>query len=430
MRQRLILFAGVLGLTILLASSPSTFGQSSSITTDPWALVGGTIYVSPTEAAILNGVVLIKGGKIATVGHRSSVTLPPGVRVLDCSGLTITAGFWNSHVHFVQRKWADVSTIPAPELTGQLQDMLTRYGFTSVFDTGSKWENTRRLRERIESGEIAGPRIHTTGEIIFPKGGAPEQRILDVVGTMKLEFPEVSNAAEASAAAKKLLDEGVDGIKVYATSLGRPPAVLSEAEIAATAHEAHVRGKLVFAHPQTREGLLNAVHGGADVIVHTIPNEGVLDDSMLIPMKKAGVSVVPTLKLWRHELRNDRTSQRETFVASGVAQLRTWVASGGVVLFGTDVGYMDDYDTSEEFALMGEAGMSFRQILASLTTAPAERFGESARLGRIAPGFMADMVVLDEDPSKDVRALAAVRYTVRDGRIIYEAKTGRAVHLP
>ena len=430
MRQRLLLIAGVLALAILRPSSPSTLGRSSSFTTDTWALVGGTIYVSPTEAPISNGVVIIKGAEIATVGRKSSVTLPPGVKVLDCSGLTITAGFWNSHVHFVQRKWANVSTIPAPELTGQLQDMLTRYGFTSVFDTGSKWENTRRLRERIESGEIAGPRIHSTGEIIFAKGGAPEQRILDVVGTMRIQFPEVSSAAEAGAAARKLLDEGVDGIKVYATSLGQPPAVLSEAEIAAAAHEAHLRGKLVFAHPHTREGLLNAVHGGADVIVHTIPNAGVLDDSMLVPMKKAGVSVVPTLKLWRHELRNDRTSQREQFVASGVAQLRTWVASGGVVLFGTDVGYMDDYDTSEEFALMGEAGMSFRQILASLTTAPAERFGESARLGRIAPGFMADIVVLDEDPSKDVRAFAAVRYTVRDGRIIYEAKTGRSLHLP
>jgi imidazolonepropionase-like amidohydrolase len=344
MRQKLLLFAVVLGLTILLASAPSIFGQSSSITTDRWAL--------------------------------------------------------------------------------------SRYGFTSVFDTGSKWENTRRLRERVESTEIAGPRIHSTGEIIYAKGGAPEQRILDVVGTMRVALPEVSNAAEASAAARKLLDEGVDGIKLYATSLGQPPAVLSEAEIAAAAQEAHSRGKLIFAHPQTREGLLNAVHGGADIIVHTIPNAGVLDDSMLIPMKKAGVSLVPTLKLWRHELRNDRTAQREQFVASGVAQLRTWVASGGVVLFGTDVGYMDDYDTSEEFTLMGDAGMSFRQILASLTTAPAERFGESARLGRIAPGFMADMVVLDGDPSKDVRAFAAVRYTIRDGRLIYDTKTIRSPHLP
>jgi imidazolonepropionase-like amidohydrolase len=390
-----------------------------------WALAGGTIYVSPTEPPILNGVLLIEDGKIATVGSKSSVTLPRGVKVLDCSGLTVMAGFWNSHVHFIQRKWADVSTIPAPELASELQDMLTRFGFTSVFDTGSKWENTRRLRERIESGEVPGPRIHSTGEIIFHKGGAPEQRILDVVGTMKLELPEVSNAAEASPAARRLLDEGVDGIKVYAASLGSPPVILSETEIAAVAHEAHLRSKLVFAHPQTREGLLNAVSGGADVIVHTTPNAGELDDSMLKQMKKAGVSLIPTLKLWTHEVRNDRTSQREQFVASGVAQLRIWAASGGVVLFGTDVGYMDDYDTTEEFALMGQAGMSSRQILASLTTAPAERFGESVNLGWIAPGRTADIVVLDGDPSKDVRAFANVRYTIRDGRVIYEAKTTR-----
>ena len=78
------------------------------------------------------------------------------------------------------------------------------------------------------------------------------------------------------------------------------------------------------------------------------------------------------------------------------------------------------------FALMGEAGMGFRQILASLTTAPAERFGESVGLGRIAPGLIANMVILDKDPSKDVRAFAAVRYTIRDGRVIYEAKATRS----
>ena len=93
-RQRLLLFAGVLGVTILLASSPSAFVQSSTIPTDTWALVGGTIYVSPTEAPILNGVVLINGGKIDAVGPRSSVTLPPGIKLLDCSRLTIMAGFW------------------------------------------------------------------------------------------------------------------------------------------------------------------------------------------------------------------------------------------------------------------------------------------------------------------------------------------------
>ena len=70
---------------------------------------------------------------------------------------------------------------------------------------------------------------------------------------------------------------------------------------------------------------------------------------------------------------------------------------------------------------MAEAGMSFRQILASLTTAPAERFGESRQLGRIAAGLEADLVVLKGDPSQNIGALAAVQYTFRAGKIIYRA---------
>jgi imidazolonepropionase-like amidohydrolase len=65
--------------------------------------------------------------------------------------------------------------------------------------------------------------------------------------------------------------------------------------------------------------------------------------------------------------------------------------------------------------------MNFRQILDSLTTAPAERFGESKQQGRIAAGLAADLVVLGGDPAQDVRALAAVRYTIRGGRVIYRA---------
>ena len=74
---------------------------------------------------------------------------------------------------------------------------------------------------------------------------------------------------------------------------------------------------------------------------------------------------------------------------------------------------------------MARAGMNAPQILASLTTAPAERFGEATRAGRIAPGFAADLVVLDKDPSEDVRAFAAVRYTIRNGKLIYKADVPR-----
>ena len=90
------------------------------------ALSGGTIYASPDAAPIREGVVLIHNGKIVAVGLRSSVKVPRNVQILDCSGLFIAAGFWNSHVHFVQRKWANVQAIPSAELSQQMLDMITR----------------------------------------------------------------------------------------------------------------------------------------------------------------------------------------------------------------------------------------------------------------------------------------------------------------
>jgi imidazolonepropionase-like amidohydrolase len=102
-------------------------------------------------------------------------------------------------------------------------------------------------------------------------------------------------------------------------------------------------------------------------------------------------------------------------VDTAVGQLRAWVSRGGAVLFGTDLGAVE-YDPSEEYVLMAAAGMSFRDILASLTTAPAERFGG---MGRIAKGAAADLVVFQGDPSSDIRSLASVRYTIRSGKIVF-----------
>jgi imidazolonepropionase-like amidohydrolase len=420
MRPRLsILFIG-LGVVVLIAYLCSILlGQSHMITERQLALIGGTVYVGPTEEPIRDGAILIRDGKITAVGSIGSLKIPQGIRTLDCSGLTITAGFWNSHVHFTERKWADAAKIPEAELTEQFQTMLTRYGFTSVFDTGSMWENTRRLIDRIESGEIRGPKIRSTGEILFPKGGSWKPEILDIVGAMRIQSPEVADAAEALAASKRLLDAGSDGIKLYAATWYPPFVALPESAIQAAVNEAHRQGKPVFAHPTNREALLAAVRGGIDVLVHTTPVSGPWDEALLATMRQGEVALIPTLKLWKYELRHERTSVRDWFVGTAIGQLRAWHASGGVVLFGTDVGYVSDYDPSDEYLLMAEAGMNFRQILASLTTSPAQRFGESKQRGRVATGFAADLVVLNQDPSKDVRAFAAVRYALRDGVLIY-----------
>jgi imidazolonepropionase-like amidohydrolase len=382
------------------------------------ALVGATIHISPTEETIRDGIVLIQGEKIVSVGHRAQMQFPETAHVLDCFGLIITAGLCNSHVHFFERKWADVAKIPAPELTRQLQDMLTRYGFTSVFDIGSVWENTRRLRERIDSGEIPGPRIRSTGEGLVPVGGLPSDQVLGMMGVMKLPAPEIADAAQAADAARKLLDAGVDGIKLFASAPRSTP--LPESAIRAAADEAHRAGKPVFVHPNNATDVLTAVRGGVDIIAHTTPHSGPWDETLLAAMKEHRVALTPTLTLWKYYMRHDRLSAQEQVTNTEVTQLRAWLAAGGEVLFGTDLGAVE-YDPSEEYALMAQAGMSFRQILASLTTAPAQRFGDAEKVGRVAAGLQADLVVFEKDPAANVSALASVKFTLRAGKTIYRA---------
>jgi imidazolonepropionase-like amidohydrolase len=382
------------------------------------ALVGATIHTSPTEEPIRDGVVLIQGEKIVSVGHRAQMQFPETAQVLDCFGLTITAGLCNSHVHFFERKWADAAKIPVSELTRQLQDMLTGYGFTTVFDVGSVWENTRRLGDRIDSGEIPGPRIRSTGEGIVPVGGLPSDQVLGMMGVMKLPAPEIADAAQAAAAARKLLEAGVDGIKLFASAPRSTP--LSESAFRAAVDEAHRAGKPVFVHPNNATDVLTAVRGGVDIIAHTTPHSGPWDGALLAAMKEHRVALTPTLTLWKYYMRHDRLSALEQVTNTEVAQLRAWLAVGGEVLFGTDLGAVE-YDPSEEYALMAQAGMSFRQILASLTTAPAQRFGDAEKFGRVAAGLQADLAVFEKDPAVNVSSLASVKYTLRAGKIIYRA---------
>jgi len=422
MNRTPMLRAAAVSLTIVLIVNVGLSSQSSPKRGGPLALVNATVYTEPTAAPLRNATILITDGRIQSVGSAAAVRVPADVPVVNCAGLTITAGFWNSHVHFLQRKWSNAATLPAEELSRQLEVMLTQYGFTSVFDTWSAWENTRQIRDRIERGEVTGPRIHSTGEAMFGPGVTTTAASWALLGFMDLDAfqtARVTSAAEAADASRSLLERGVDALKFYAATPGRNSVVVPEAAIAAGVAEAHRRGKLVFSHPSSVEGLMSSVRAGVDVIAHTTPQSGPWDAATVDTMKRAGVSLIPTLKLWTYEFRHERASQADGFVNTAVGQLKAWMTANGVVLFGTDVGYMSDYDPADEYALMAQAGMNGPQILASLTTAPAKRFGASATLGRIAPGLTADLTILRRDPSADARAFGAVAYTIRDGSIIY-----------
>jgi imidazolonepropionase-like amidohydrolase len=383
------------------------------------ALVGGTVYVDARAEPLCGGTVIIDGRKIVEVGLSREVALPVSAEIIDCSAFTITPGFWNCHVHFMERKWADASNIPAAELTLQFRDMLTQYGFTTAFDLSSPWENTRTLRDRVESGEVAGPRILSTGLGLLPPDSRIPPQAMAFMGWMERQAPEVGTPEQARVTTQELLESGVDAIKLF---LSAPSgSILSEGVIAAATDEAHRRGKLVFAHPNTAADIVRAVKAGVDIIGHTTPRGDPWDELGVIGVvQQHRVALTPTLWIWKWYARHERRTVQDRIVSECAAQLRDWRSAGGDVLFGTDLGAVDP-DPTEEYVLMRDAGMSFRDILASLTTVPAQRFGRHHQLGRIAAGFEADVVVLGNSPAKDIRALADVQYTFRSGRLIYSA---------
>jgi imidazolonepropionase-like amidohydrolase len=374
-------------------------------------LQGGKVYPSPTASSIENAVVLIANGRIVAVGRRGELSVPKSAQVIDCVGKIIVAGFWNSHVHF-EAGWQDVPHVSADKVEAHMQEMLTRWGFTTVWDLGSDPNNTLALRRRIEAGEIPGPQILMAGDI-FPKNGHP------VYVPAEMQLPEAGSPVEAEQMAQQYMKQGLDGIKLFTGSfMGNKPVVNMDTSIVkAAADVAHAQAKPVFAHPQNHAGVDNALAGGVDVLAHTIPNEGHYTADELSRMKQQHTALVPTLTLWTTVV-SDPVVANE-LVDSGVEELKEYFSEGGTILFGTDVGFQSKYDTAQEFEFMGRA-MPWRDILASLSSNPSTFF-KNATTGRVEKGMNADVVVLDGDPASDVRNFAKVAYTIRGGRVIYSS---------
>lgn len=411
----------LISLIILPTQQASLIEQNPEIT----AMVGARIYTAPDVEPIQNGVILIQNGKILSVGTQSTIKIPSTAKLIDCKGLFITAGFQNSHVHFTEPKWENAAKLDVAKANQQLQEMFSRYGFTTVVDIGSFLENTVALKTRIEAGEIAGPRILTAGAPLYPSDGVPFYLLDSLPPNIIKLLDQPSNSEQASNVVKRNLNSGAEVIKLFTGSLIGPTKVKPmPIEIArAAVNTAHQQGKLVFTHPSNIEGIKIALAADVDVLAHTTSIAADWDSSLIAEMKQHKIALVPTLKLWQYEASrsNADAETARKFVNASIEKLAAYSKAGGQILFGTDVGYMTDYDPLEEYQYMSQAGLTPMQILASLTTSPSERFNEQNKRGKIVAGTDADLVLLSADPTQDIRNFVKVHTTFRQGKIIYSS---------
>jgi imidazolonepropionase-like amidohydrolase len=408
-------------LSFLVAFILSAPGFASDL-----ALVHTKIYPSPEAVPIEDGTILVRDGRIKAVGPSSKIKVHSSktITVLDCHGLVITAGFWNSHVHILTPGLLHADKRSSQELSSQLEEMFTRWGFTTVFDIASVLSNTNNIRQRIASGELRGPRILTVGEPFYPKGGTPVY-VKGFLEEQHIPSAEVASPKQAAARERQELHDKADGAKIFAGAITEHGVLPMPLDIAkAIVKEAHHAGKPVFAHPSNQEGLEIAIQSGVDILAHTAPMSGDWSPAFIDRLKTAHMALIPTLTLFDVEAKKAGVSaeENELWIKQAVQELKAFSSAGGQILFGTDIGYTDHYDTAEEFTLMARAGMNFQQILASLTTNPANRFGYSSRSGSIAQGKDADLVILNGDPAKNITNFAKVRQVIQDGKVIYTAR--------
>jgi imidazolonepropionase-like amidohydrolase len=261
----------------------------------------------------------------------------------------------------------------------------------------------------------------TAGSPLFPKGGIPYYVLDNLPPDLVKVLDQPATPEEAVRAVDEHVANGADIIKLFTVSpihrdgkLVFLPMSLDIVQ-AATA-EAHRKGKLVFAHPSLVEGAELVIRGHVDVLAHTVEDPEHWDNSLVARLKAANVSLIPTLTLFSGE--NGPDAAHEGILR----EVKSYSDAGGQILFGTDIGYLTDYPLlTREFELLARAGLTFDQILAALTTAPAARFGFAATTGRVAPGQDADLIVLNGDPIHDIKAFSRVALTLRSGNIIYRA---------
>ena len=135
-----------------------------------FAFIGAKIYPAPDAPPIENGVIVVSGGTITKVGSANQITIPKNAKRIRVDGKVITAGLWNSHVHF---NLPPLESISDDVVTAYVRDMLLQFGFVHVLETGSAPGVTQEIRRRIESGAMHGPSILIAGGSLVPKGASP-----------------------------------------------------------------------------------------------------------------------------------------------------------------------------------------------------------------------------------------------------------------
>lgn len=376
--------------------------------------------LDPTRDGLRDGVsVLVEGDRIREVSDRPIKA--PGATAVDCEGRTLMPGLIDCHVHVFLSE-VNIRALEAVPLTlmtaraaGLMRAMLDR-GFTTVRDTGGgDWG----IREGVAQGHLPGPRLFVAGRAIGQTSGHSDARRRTAAGSechtcnaMLFTLATADGADEVRRAVREQLRQGVDHIKIMASGgVASPHDPLDSLqytrdEIRAAVEEAATFKRYVCAHAYPAEAVARAVECGVRVIEHG----NLIDAATARLMAERGAFLVPTLVAYdgidRHGARfgmgAESLAKNKLVLEAGLRSLELARKAGIRMAYGSDLLGQLQPDQSKEFLLRAEV-LSPREIIHSATVVGAELLGRAGELGVVAPGALADLLVVDGDPLRDLK---------------------------
>ena len=395
----------------------------------------GRLITDASKPPLGPSTITVVDGRISSIaeGHAPA---PAGAELVDLSAKTVLPGLVDTHVHLTGDPggdWRDeaVDSSEWSTLVGAKNALLTaKAGFTTVRDLGAYPQSIFALRRATDEGVIPGPRIVAAGSSISIIGGHG-----DVTGFRPdvMETLEIGNtctgAVECAERVREASRAGADVIKIPATGgvLSQQARGLgqhfTDAEMKAIVDTAHSLGLKVAAHAHGARGIEAAARAGVDSIEHGT----FADADAIAAMKANGTALVPTLMAYtgiRDGLAKGvftpAVAEKVRMTLDQVGKAAIAARAAGVpVVFGTDSAVYPHGRNAEEFAQLVEiVGMSPAEALASATTGAAKLIDLENEVGRIAPGYSADMIAVSGNPLENIRALEQVDWVMVRGEPI------------